>query len=348
MKIRLAVTQDENSWDTYVDSRLDAAPYCRFAWKTAVEQAYGHKAYYLLAEKNGVTKGVLPLINIQIPFCGNSLVSLPFCDVGDVLADNADIKKGLLAELMILRKRLKVKNIDLRSCQKGLLGEDNPGRTVNVQTSKVHMLLSLPDSSEKLWDGFKSKLRSQIRKAQKNGLTFRWGSTVDLPSFYQVFSRNMHDLGSPVHSQLWIEKVFVHYGENAKMGLVFKDDQPIGCGMILFTNHQVSVPWASTLREFNRLSPNMMLYWNFLKFASDHEKKIFDFGRSTLNEGTYRFKKQWGAVPEQLYWYCLNMEYSKDSSSSGRSRELLEQIWQKMPLAVANYIGPKVRKYISL
>jgi hypothetical protein len=30
--------------------------------------------------------------------------------------------------------------------------------------------------------------------------------------------------------------------------------------------------------------------------------KSFDFGRSTMNEGTYKFKKQWGCEPTQLHW----------------------------------------------
>jgi len=210
------------------------------------------------------------------------------------------------------------------------------------------MILPLPGSSEQLWRSFKSKLRSQVRKAEKNDLRFRWGKLEDLPDFYRVFSRNMHVLGSPVHSKAWIKEVLVNYGENGRMGLVFNGDQLVGCGIIIFTNHTVSIPWASTLREYNRLSPNMMLYWNFLKYSADNEKRVFDFGRSTFNEGTYRFKKQWGAEPEPLFWYRLSRRKTEEGSSQGRARNRLERIWQKMPLGIVNYIGPKVRKYISL
>jgi lipid II:glycine glycyltransferase (peptidoglycan interpeptide bridge formation enzyme) len=133
------------------------------------------------------------------------------------------------------------------------------------------------------------------------------------------------------------------------MGLVFKENQPVGCGIILFTKHSVSIPWASTLQEYNKLSPNMMLYWNFLKFAADNDKKTFDFGRSTLNEGTYNFKKQWGAEPQQLFWYSVSKTPQRPASSTtGKSRKCLEQAWQKMPLSLVNFVGPKVRKYISL
>ncbi len=214
------------------------------------------------------------------------------------------------------------------------------------------MLLNLPGSSEELWKSFKSKLRSQVRKAEKNDLTFRWGDLEDLDTFYHVFSRNMHALGSPVHSREWIEKILVNYGASARMGLVFKENQPVGCGIILFTKDTVSIPWASTLREFNRLSPNMLLYWNFLKYAADNEKKLFDFGRSTLNEGTYRFKKQWGAEPVPLFWYQTSLsarnQQIQSKSKESTKREKLADLWSKMPLSMANFLGPKVRKYISL
>ena len=86
-----------------------------------------------------------------------------------------------------------------------------------------------------------------------------------------------------------------------------------------------------------------------MKYAADNEKKNFDFGRSSPNEGTYKFKKQWGAEPVQLYWHRLNkVRQEKECFSSNSARKLLESVWQKMPLSVVNVIGPKVRKYIDL
>lgn len=350
MRIRQVRNKDKPAWDAYVNNHPDAAPYCLFAWKEAVEQAYGHQSTYLLAEEGGTIKGVLPLFIFHVPFRGNTLVSLPYCDVGDALADDDEIKKVLLTEAFQLAKTLKVKGVDIRSCQDNLIGEKHGDWNLSVQKEKVRMLLNLPGSSEELWKSFKSKLRSQIRKAEKNGLTFRWGNIEDLSSFYEVFSQNMHDLGSPVHSKKWIEKIIINYDNNAKMGLVYREDQPVGCGIILFSIHTVSIPWASTLREFNKLSPNMMLYWNFLKFAADNGKAFFDFGRSTPNEGSYRFKMQWGAEPEQLFWYGVSKEkkIKTVNPSVKRNRALVELIWKKMPIELVNSLGPKLRKYISL
>ncbi len=351
MKIRIATPEDKPAWDTYVDNHPNAAPYSLFAWKNAVEEAYGHESCYLLAEDAGTIKGVLPLFHFRIPLRECNLVSLPFCDVGDILADNTESRMALTKEAVSLAQKMKVKYLEIRSGSKNLFfRDDGHGWDVRVNTGKVRMLLDLPDTSEELWKGFKSKLRSQIRKAEKNGLTFSWGHTGTLDAFYDVFSRNMHALGSPVHSKKWFAKILEHYGTNARMGLVHCEDQPVGCGIILFTRHTVSIPWASTLREYNRMAPNMMLYWNFLNYAANYGRKFFDFGRSTPNLGTYRFKKQWGAIAEPLYWYqvthkkCLTCE----EIASQVKRQKIATLWAKIPLGMANVIGPSLRKYISL
>ncbi|MEN8140602.1 MAG: FemAB family XrtA/PEP-CTERM system-associated protein [Thermodesulfobacteriota bacterium] len=350
MNVRLAAADDKKVWDAYVQGRPEASPYSLFAWKEAVELAYGFRGRYLLAEEEGRVKGVLPLFLFRVPFRGCSLVSLPYCDLGGLLADTAEARNALLTECLTTAKDEKAKTIVIRTAADDLFAGAGNGADFAVETGKVRMLLDLPGSSEMLWQGFKSKLRSQVRKAEKNGLVFKWVGPEKINEFYDVFSRNMHALGSPVHSKKWLESVLAHFGQAGRMGMVYKDEQPAGCGIIIASNQLVSIPWASTLREFNRLSPNMLLYWSFLKFAADNNKKVFDFGRSTPNEGTYRFKKQWGAEPVQLYWYRSGKDagHNDDGPSSALSRERLESMWQQLPLSVANLMGPMIRKYISL
>jgi len=348
--IRLAQEQDRAAWDNYVLNHCDAAAYNLFAWKEAVATAYGHKGLYLLAETQGKVCGVLPLICFATPWGAKDLVALPFCDTGEVLAESPQIRSQLIGRAIDLAHSMQVDQLEMRSST-ACLFSDYATDKVWVQSDKVRMVLQLPASPKFLWDGFKSKLRSQIRKAEKNGLTFRWGNVADLQSFYSVFSRNMHILGSPVHSRHWIRQVLERFGPHAKMGLVFKDTQPVGCGIILLTRYTASIPWASTLREFNRLSPNMLLYWNFLRFAADRNMKLFDFGRSTPGEGTYRFKRQWGAEPVPLYWYHYYPDPAgkihSDRKVMGR-RRVAARLWSCLPLSVSIYLGEKLRKYISL
>ena len=142
------------------------------------------------------------------------------------------------------------------------------------------------------------------------------------------------------------------YGKRALICIVYKDAFPVGAGLVLTHKQTVTIPWASTHKEFNRLSPTMLLYWTLLKYAVDHGNRFFDFGRSTPGEGTYAFKKQWGARPTSLFWY----RYGSDTYDKGENkftdgknglRSSVEKIWQRMPLSVANVVGPQLRKYID-
>ena len=348
MKVRIAGVRDREAWDRYVQAHRQAAPYSLFAWKEAIEQAYGHQGCYLLAEERGKIRGILPLICFDIPWVYRALISLPYCDLGGILADSPAIKNILLQKAIAVAKNLHADRLEIRSNSQDISEDNCCGRHMRVRRDKVRMLLSLPDSSEALWFGFKSKLRSQIRKAEKNGLRFQWGTSADIHAFYDVFSRNMHALGSPVHSKEWIRQIYVQYGPAARMGLVYHGSVPVGCGLILCTRDSVSIPWASTLREYNHLSPNMLLYWNFLQFAVDTGRTTFDFGRSTPGEGTYRFKRQWGAESFSIFWYQLSKKTHKVIEQNSSKRMALQQSWNRLPLNIANEIGPLLRRFINL
>jgi FemAB-related protein (PEP-CTERM system-associated) len=220
---------------------------------------------------------------------------------------------------------------------------------------KVRMLLSLPASADELMAQFKSKLRSQIRKAEKNGLSYKIIATPQtdtqaLNDFYAVIAENMRLLGSPVHSKKWYREVLACYGEHVYLALVEFEGIVVGAALVITTNNKAVIPWASTRADYNRLAPNMLLYWAVLSEAANRGMQEFDFGRSTVGEGTYNFKKQWGCLPQALNWQVYKngtiqmAEHIKKSSD----REIVEKVWRKLPLALTNNLGPKVRKYISL
>lgn len=350
LQIRIAGEGDLVKWDDYVTSNPEATPYHLSGWKKSFEQAYGHKGYYLIAESDGNIIGVLPICYIKPALFSGSLCSLPFCDVGGVLANNAEVQSALVERAVDLGKQLKVSSLEIRVKDSGKVIGEQIGHEQH-QMTKVIMELSLPENSEQLKASFKSKLRSQINKAEKNGLTFYSGTEKShIDDFYQVLSQNMRSLGSPVHAKDWFEAIRQTYGADMLVGIVAKDEKIIGAGILLFVGNRATIPWASTLTEFNKLAPNMLLYWNLLKYSCDKGYKLFDFGRSTVGEGTYKFKKQWGAIPQALHWSHYNRQGEAIAAvqGQGKLRTKLEKIWSHLPLKITNYIGPKVRKYISL
>lgn len=347
LTIRIADQSDQTSWDDYVVAHPEATPYHLFAWREAIEESYNHSCYYLIAEQSGRIAGLLPLVHLHLPFVVNELTALPFCDVGNCLCADPAVQDSLIEYALKVGEKLKTRKI----CLRGELPNTDFFRTrfAPVQTGKIRMLFDLPSSGDELFAGFKSKLRSQIRKAEKNGVVFRWGSLMDLDGIFRVFSKNMHSLGSPVHSKRWLQSILTAFKESAKVGLAIYEDQVVGMGIILFCGQTVAIPWASTLNEFNRLNPNMLLYWNFLRYSADNGYSRFDFGRSSEGEGTYKFKEQWGAKPKPLMWYVQSGTiYDVEKQAASSERERIADIWRKTPFAIANMLGPRIRKYISL
>jgi len=348
--IRQAVIADKDAWNNYIFSKEDASPYHNFSWVQSVEKAYGFKNVSLIAMDDEVVVGVLPIINLHRPFLAGSLCSLPYCDVGYAVTNDQDIENKLLDKLNVLSLLTRSKQIEYRD-QVNIENTDLNDMS-RLAGQKVRMVLPLPDSSEILKNSFKSKLRSQIRKAEKNGLTYQIGSSNELlDSFYKVFTVNMRKLGSPVHSKLLFQELLNNYQDNMLISIVYKDDTvPVGAGIVLRNNKKACIPWASTLPEYNRLAPNMLLYWSLLKEVTDSGCSEFDFGRSTFNEGTYKFKKQWGAMPVLLNWTLPGTKISSDDSEPGKSksREFFEIFWRKLPLGLTTRIGPMIRKYVSL
>ena len=365
--MRIIVKQIEPNdsvvWDAYIDAHPKSTLYHLYNWKNIIEKTYAHKTYYLIAiDSSNPTNpviGILPLVHMKHFFFGNSLISIPFFDLGGILADNDEVEKALLSEAIKLAQKLKVKNIELRHTQPlsciRKLNPPNPSNSTNPTTVvtksyKVRMLLDLPESSEELMKFFKSKLRSQIKKPMKEGLKSKIGGLELLDDFYKVFLINMRDLGSPVHSKKIIRNVIEEFPDKSRIVMIYKAGQPVACSIIVGFKETMENPWASALRQYSRLSPNMLLYWSMLEYTCDNSYKYFDFGRSSPDEGTYKFKKQWGAKPFPLHWHYISLNGKSIGVQASEKSEFEKaiQYWQKLPVPVTKIIGPMIRKHIGL
>jgi len=347
-------------WDAYVHDHPRAVLYHLFGWQNIIRETYGHNVYYLLAIRdNHSIAGILPLVHIRHLIFGNTLTSIPFFDMGGILADDVGTEKALLAEAIRLGRKLRVENIELRhtaplSCWSDSAQEDHVSNpqilkaTFATRSHKVLMRLALPESPEVLMKSFKAKLRSQIKRPLKAGLHAKIGGAELLDDFYDVFLINMRDLGSPVHSKAFMKNVLRTFPGKAGIVMVCKEHQPAACSLVVGFKDTLENPWASALRQYSRLSPNMLLYWAMLEHACENGYACFDFGRSTPGEGTYKFKAQWGAKPAPLNWHNVFMRGDPGDIQTPETSKFDKaiQYWQKLPVSATKIIGPMIRKYI--
>lgn len=308
------------------------------AWLNVLRYGMRHEPYLLEATTNGQTCGLLPLAFVRSALFGRFLVSLPYLNTGGVLTDDEDVARKLIDRAVELADELRVRYLELRHER----AVEHPNLTAKL-TSKVHMRLALPDFVGPLWEGLKAKVRNQVRKGQREGLTVAWGRRELLPEFYAVFSENMRDLGTPVYGLGLFAQILRQFPDRSELCVVRLKDSPIAAALLLHGDGVTEVPSASSLKAYNGTCANMMMYWNLLERAIHREQAVFDFGRSSPGGGTYKFKEQWGAKPEPAVWqYYVRRGTVGEMRPDNPKYQRMIRLWQRLPVRVTRYLGPRI------
>jgi serine/alanine adding enzyme len=328
--------EDSGTWDEYVSENTQASIYHLYAWRAVIRKVFGHETIYLCARRGPRICGILPMIRLRTRLFGDYLVSMPYFNYGGVASDSTEVAHLLMQEASRRAQVIHCSHVEFRDVVRR---EPWP-----VRTDKVCMLLTLPEDEATLWQSLGAKLRAQVRRPEKEGASVVWGGIDYLPEFYSVFSRNMRDLGTPVYSRAFFQTIMESFPKNAYISLVRYRGKPVAAGLLLGFRDRLEIPWASSIREYNSLGVNMLMYWHAIRKAVEMGYRVFDFGRSSRDSGTYRFKKQWGAQERPLYWHYALPEGQvlPYISPDNPKYRLAIRIWQHLPMAIANRLGPIV------
>lgn len=319
------------------------------AWWEAIARGLRYETMVcLVADEHKSAKVCLPLMLVQSRLFGRFLVSLPYLNSAGVLVCNKDCTDSNLVSPLIdravaLADELDVKHLELRHETRF----DHPAFNYE-RTDKVHMRLALPSSAEQLMASFKSKLRSQVKKASENPFEVRFGGKELLDDFYNIFAHNMRDLGTPVYSKDLFRQTLRSFANSgavsqAELCVVRLNNRPASGALLVHHAGRTEVPSASALRELNPTNVNMWMYWQLLQRAIEMGSSEFDFGRSSIGAGTYKFKEQWGARPSPAVWqYYVRKGDPADMRPDSQGKQRLIKVWQKLPVWLTKIIGPPV------
>lgn len=336
---------EKEDWERFVTEHPCASVYHLWAWREVIQSSFGHQSHYLLARRDGEVRGALPLVLVNSLFFGRFLCSLPYLNYGGFLASDPETGEALLAHAVGLARSLRCASIELRHAQPSLCPPPSLCPTV-TKRHKVSMVLELAADEGAQWESFDPKLRNQVRKAQRSGLSCEVDGEGGLDAFYAVFGRNMRDLGTPVYPLTFFRNVRRAFPDRTALIVVRKERAPVAAGLVVSHRDRVEMPWASSVRDFNPLCPNNLLYWEAIRHALRSGARHFDMGRSTENGGSFRFKEQWGARAVPLHWqYWLREgEEVPDRSPANRKFWLLIKAWKRLPLPLAGFLGPRLSR----
>ena len=337
IKIRYATNKDRDAWNEFVYNHEDSTYSHVFEWRDIIGRTYGLKSKYLIFYVCQEIVGVLPLVFVPSIFGKGSWISVPFTNYGGLIFKSKMDRNDFLniIQNIVIKENEIIKIRELK-------------RKHKKQYRMVTSRLSLTNEDE-MWKGLKAKVRNQIRKAIKSELQI--SSDINyLKLFYEkVYVKSIHKLGTPPHSWDFFNELMKLFPTEKGLITVWHNDQIIAGILFLVINGIFYDIIANSLKDFNSLCPNNFLYWGAIKKSIDLKCIMFDFGRSTVDTGVFKFKQQWGPEVYPIYSTCIckDGEFMLNKNTyDSRFYKISSKLWQKTPSIITNLVGPAIRRYI--
>lgn len=339
-QVREFSSGDETRWDTFVDHCPDATFYHLSGWRGIIENELRHQTHYLFCERDGDILGVLPLARIKSLLFGDALISVPFLVYGGPAAVDQAAVNALIEAAKSLALELGVDYLELRN-QAPILA-DCP-----VKDSYVTFSKELDPDPEKNLLAIPRKQRAMIRKGIQAGLSPECDD--DARRLYSALLECKRNLGTPFFSERYLQSIRDTFGERAEILTVTRGNDVI-CSVMSFRHRNQILPYyGGGGDQARRFKGNDYMYWAVMEKACRDGVEVFDYGRSMVDSGSYRFKKHWGFEPRPLYYefFMVNKASPPNLSPTNSKFELLISAWKRLPLPVASKLGPPVARCLG-
>ena len=339
MNVIIALEKNSADWDTFVAGHGRCVNYHRWAWKRVIEQTFGWKAFYLMAEERGKIAGVLPIVWLKSKLFGNLLCSLPFFSEAGLVADSPEASESLLKESIRISQEVKAEYIELR--HRGEAPMLWPAKT-NKVTLECDVFPDAEDNMRRL----SSKMRTNVRRSLKLGLEAEFGQQEFLENFYGVFCMKMRELGTPVYSRKFFAAILERFPQESFICRVRHGGEIVATGFLTGYRDTMEANWSAASPKAMNLRPYMFLFWHMLCFAGQQGYRVFDFGRSSVDSGTYEFKQQWSTRVVPLHWNYWNAAGKEALELNPANPRYTAAIWawQRLPIAITKLIGPTIAR----
>jgi FemAB-related protein (PEP-CTERM system-associated) len=338
--VRTAVEADRARWNEFVYAAPAGTFFHRFEWFDVLTRAFGHAVHPLIAERDGRVVGVLPLARVKSLLFGDALVSTPFCVYGGAVATDPMARRALEDRACALATDLGVDYLELRNRER--TRPDWPAKDLYVTFRKP-----IDAESEKNMLAIPRKQRAMVRKGIQNQLESRLETNVD--DVYRMYSESLRNLGTPVFSKRYLQVLQEVFGPDVESLTIRHQGRPVAA-VLSFRFRDEILPYYGGGSEAARgVAANDFMYWQVMERARADGLRIFDYGRSKKETGSYAFKCHWGFEPEQLHYeyFLVRAKALPDLSPKNPKYDRMIKVWRKLPLALTHLIGPPVAKYLG-
>ncbi len=330
------------AWDAFVLAHPRATFFHRAGWARAIEQGFGHKTHFILAERDGVIVGVLPLGSVRSRLFGHSLISVPFCVHGGPLGDEPATEAALLAEAERIMCETSAPVLELR-----LLHDLDPTVfTTGAWSARDDLYVTFRKrftaSDEANLKAIPRKQRAMVRKGIERGLTS--DVSRDARGLHRIYAESVRNLGTPVFARRWFQALLDGFGEDAEIVTIREQGTPVAAVMNFTFRDEVLPYYGGGTYAARHCYANDFMYWEVMRRAAGRGLSLFDFGRSKRGTGAFAFKKNWGFEPAPImHRYRLAPGVAiPDLNPLNPKYRLFIAAWKKLPLPLANLLGPAI------
>jgi len=340
MKIVNCDDSQRAAWNAYVERSPRASLYHRFEWQDVNARSFGHRSAYLAAMENDRIVGVFPIVRVKSQLFGNIACSLPFVNYGGPCGDSDAVEQALVQAAGPIADAWGVEYLEIRT-RRQLDG-------LPTSEHKVSMTLDLNPDPEVLFKAFTSAHRQDIRGGYKKGLTVKIGGRELLDDFYAVLSESWRDMGTPIYSRGYLDRVAATFPEYTRLCVVYAGAEPAAAAFDMLAGETAEGLWLGSRGKFRKQYAGYVLYWELIKNACERGLTRFHLGRSTVQSGGEVFKKKWNAYAVPLYWqYVLRTRRDiPQLNVTNPKYQLAIRAWQKLPVPVTQMIGPLIARSI--
>jgi FemAB-related protein (PEP-CTERM system-associated) len=339
--IALDTLQERAGWDAFVRQHPEGTAFHLSAWGRAIEKSFGHKAYYFAAVRGQDMLGILPLIHVKSRLFGDSLVSNAFAVYGGPVAVSEDAHAVLDGAAWALAQKLGIKVLEYRNQLR--LRPEWPSKSETYATFKR----PLTSSSDENLKAIPRKQRAEVRKSLEKNLSVLIDQNAD--RHFSVYAESVRNLGTPVFPKALFHNLLEAYGKEADVLTVTHEGKPVSSVLSLYFRDEVIPYYGGGVEQARELRGNDHMYWMLMEHARQRGCTSFDFGRSKFGTGAFSFKKNWGFEATALHYeYRLGEgAHIPDVNPLNPKYKAMVAIWQRLPLSVANLVGPFVSRALG-
>lgn len=343
MTVRILELDDDNieRWRDFVAACPQTTFFHRPEWKRVIENSFNQKCHFLMAEEDGRITGILPLTHVRSFIFGSRLVSTAFCVGGGIATTTQAAHDALKRHAVDLRDKTGVDYVEYRAPANS--DEDW------IKREGLYATFERPieEEEDECLKQIPRKQRAVVRKALKTDLI--WHLEQDSDAFYGVYSMTMRNHGTPVFSKKYIDNLLSAFGDDCDVLTVYSGDKPLSSVLNFYFKDRVMPYYTGAVPEARKLGAADLMYWAVMRSAVERGYKVFDFGRSKVGTGPFSFKKNWGFEPRPI-----NLEFSlkdgvplPDVNPNNPKYKMMIETWRRLPLPVANIIGPIVSRQVG-